>query len=329
MITIFGIGLEGGNEINLGAIPTFEGLDSGKDKLIDKLTFNMYYDRFKNISLTTFKWKNLPNDINSDYIERILFETGKIAFVNDENFGLQVRQYSPIGINYQNRAVKICLTGNENLSELQFRDNYPLLKQYYVNTYNYNPEFVEVFNTPTKTPMNWISYLYAYRLTSCERTLDTNRISQRHPVVILTNKKKQLSDQNIWKEYENNPVIFLDQDIELGNYKTLDLTTGNYAPQMIDEFNFHYNNALRAFGINIGSDKKERVTTGENSAHSEQTDFLLDTRLKERQESVELINKYWGYNIEVEVIKRDFKEFPDFSSFAATEAQAINELEGI
>ena len=41
----------------------------------------------KELFITSFKWINLPEEVNERFLELALFESGKVAFFEDEEIG--------------------------------------------------------------------------------------------------------------------------------------------------------------------------------------------------------------------------------------------------
>ena len=46
--------------------------------------FHDYYNRIRNIALSRYEWRDLPEDMNERYIEWLLFYNGKCVFFYDE-----------------------------------------------------------------------------------------------------------------------------------------------------------------------------------------------------------------------------------------------------
>lgn len=46
--------------------------------------FHDYYNRIRNIALSRYEWRDLPDDMNERYIEWLLFYNGKCVFFYDE-----------------------------------------------------------------------------------------------------------------------------------------------------------------------------------------------------------------------------------------------------
>lgn len=109
---------------------------------------------------------------------------------------------------------------------------------------------------PTSSTIN----LFAYRLYETERTIDTNLIAQKTPVLIEGDTKTILTLKNTYMSFAGNtPFIFGNKDYNI-NQKLNALKTD--APYLIDKLELHkheiWNEALTFLGIdNANTDKKK------------------------------------------------------------------------
>ena len=44
--------------------------------ILNNATYNLYYEALKTVALSRFEWVNLPQSMNSDYLEYCLFYNG-------------------------------------------------------------------------------------------------------------------------------------------------------------------------------------------------------------------------------------------------------------
>ena len=54
--------------------------------LMDSETYYDYLERMKKIALSMFEWVNLPDSMNSRYLEMCLYYKGQAALLWDENY---------------------------------------------------------------------------------------------------------------------------------------------------------------------------------------------------------------------------------------------------
>ena len=50
-------------------------------------TFIQYYNRLMELSISIFKWNNLPDTVDSRFIELCLFTDGMCLYFNDDTIG--------------------------------------------------------------------------------------------------------------------------------------------------------------------------------------------------------------------------------------------------
>lgn len=55
--------------------------------LVNDLTYIDYLERFKKVALSVFEWVNLPNSMNSQYLEKCLYYNGMASLLKDRTFG--------------------------------------------------------------------------------------------------------------------------------------------------------------------------------------------------------------------------------------------------
>ena len=55
--------------------------------LLNSRTYVDYLERMKKIALSMFEWVNLPDSMNSRYLEMCLYYKGQAALLYDENYG--------------------------------------------------------------------------------------------------------------------------------------------------------------------------------------------------------------------------------------------------
>lgn len=61
-----------------------------KNHLYDIITYNDYYNRLKNLALSMFKWNNVPDTMDTRFLEKTLFEQGISAIFEREEKGMKI-----------------------------------------------------------------------------------------------------------------------------------------------------------------------------------------------------------------------------------------------
>ena len=233
-----------------------------------------------------FEFKNLPEFIDTAYLNKNLLRKGSIAFFKDEVMGL-------IALPYINTS-KLDVYGRPNKIQVISQNGY-------VKNLN-RDEFVIMYDNNGRYPL-WLDILqYAERMALATRTIDINMSQQKTPRFwkTKTNKKKSVEDMvNNIDGFEN--VVLTYDDVDL-NDTTLILEP---APYVADKLNLDkdriYNEFLRLIGIaNLSYQKAERNISDEIQAMQGGTIASRYSRFEPRQKAIEEINRKFGTNIEVQ-----------------------------
>lgn len=264
------------------------GYKSFSKRLNDRILTDYYY-RLMLLSRALFKWNNLPNGIDEKWIERYLFSEGACMFYKDPKLGFMV--------------AKIGYTG-----PLNYYDEPTTLKPYATNyiyegeTLTNNINTVIIRNNDEMLPTAPTIQLYAFKLTNIDRTIDTNVIAQKMPLVIKCSDKQRLSFKNaINQRNDNEPVIYADKSMNTDEMTVLKTD----APIVFDKLQIQkhavWNECMTFLGVNNANmDKRERLVDDEVQANNEQVQASEDIFLKARQKACDEINKMFGTNITVE-----------------------------
>jgi hypothetical protein len=262
-------------------------------------TYLDYKHRLKKIATSIFEWKNLPDSMDSEYIEYCLYALGQCAFLKTEEYGF---------IN-----TKATINGNLNLYGLPTALNcYSFGSvQYNRNVYyggdstDENTECILVKNTQDRNPVPTVTTLelFAYRLYQAERTADVNIKNAKRSRLILTTENQRLTMENVFRQYDSNvPYIFGDtENFKKGSVDSLDISSAFIGSDIMKYKKEIWNEALTFLGVDNFSEKKERLVTEEVGTNNEVINLNLMSFLAPRQKACELFNKKYGENIEVKV----------------------------
>jgi len=256
---------------------------------LNTLTVNDYYERLKLIALSLFEWENLPDSCNARFLEESLYMYGRAVFINDKKLGFLNMKCTPA-------------------SELNVYDE-PI--KYTAYSHNYNTaydrdECVLIRNNYLERPTDLTVILFATRLTTAERTIDTNIHAQKTPVLVSCDEKDRLTVLNLYKQYEgNHPFILGAKSLNPDALKVLKTEAPFVALELQNYKHQIWNEALTFFGINnANSDKRERLITDEVNANNEVININAQAVLLTRQEACEKINKL--YDLSFGVKDRNF-----------------------
>lgn len=260
--------------------------------IINNQTYINYLDRLKLIACSLFTWEGLDEVAGfgaSRFLEMSLYENGRACFVKDKDLGYLALKVNPSDkLNVYNLPEKVLAWS------IGYNKNYKFDDVVYIMN--------NLLELPTSNTIN----LFAYRLYETERTIDTNLIAQKTPVLIEGDTKTILTLKNTYMSFAGNtPFIFGNKDYNI-NQKLNALKTD--APYLIDKLELHkheiWNEALTFLGIdNANTDKKERLITDEVESNNELINYYLNCFYKTRKQACDMINKKYGLDIKIKLNK--------------------------
>lgn len=257
------------------------------------------FNILKNLSMSVFKWDNVPDSINRRALELELFNWGKVAWFKDDVGKLRCLKATLAGeldIYYEPKTVKVIGGSGYNQDLENFVDC----------TVMYN-------NQVRDTPYYRLCQ-YAKRIANMEQTIDINIHAQRTPILMRCTKQTELSIKKIYADYDGKkPVIFLEKNSDLDEETIKVIKTD--APFVADKIEVQrkqlWNDVLSYIGReNNSSEKKERLTGDEIEVSQGMANANLYSKLLARQEGLELVNKMFNTDIKVSVNEKVLESFP-------------------
>lgn len=246
-------------------------------------TFIRWVKDIMNTKVGMFKYENLPNDITSKIIENALLFNNFLCWYYDDNLGLILCRWVansdynmywiPISVNL------LTLSGVLIKNNVPYEDIVPCRD----NTMDIIP-FVTLKS-------------YLDKIIEIEKTIDTNLLISRFPMIIKGNREEisQLK-QLIKKAYKCEGIAIASNDLT-GKLESNDI----HLPidiMTLYELMLNYKNlALQSIGIYTEKYKTGRVLQQELQSANDYTDFVYTEMREERQLFVDEINKKWGLNI--------------------------------
>ena len=255
--------------------------------VLNNRTFWAWYDRLKEIAITSFKWENLPDTIDKRFLEMQLYEKGMAVFFFDD----MLNDYL---------ALMCTISGKLNVYNIPIKR-----RAYATNGYkkwlNENDSVIIFNNYLHKNSVSDIE-LFAYRLTQIDRTSDVNIHAQKTPVLIKTTENQRLTVENVYMKYEGNqPVIVADKNLDDKGIQVFKTDAPFVADKLTDLKVQIWNEALTYLGVsNIAFNKKERMIKDEVQRTQGGVVASRYSRLKARQEAADMINNMFGLNVSVE-----------------------------
>ena len=259
---------------------------------INNLTYIDYINRLKLIATSLFTWKGLDEVAGfgaSRFLELALYENGRACFVKDSEKGYLALRVNP----------------SDKLNVYLLPEKVMAWSLGYNKTYLFD-DVIYIMNNNLEIPTSQSLELFAYRLYETERTIDTNLIAQKTPVLIEGDTKTILTLKNVYMQYSGNtPFIFGNKQFDISNKLNVLKTD---APYLIDKLENHkheiWNEALTYLGIdNANTDKKERLITSEVESNDDLINYYLNCFYKTRKEACDRINEKYNLNIELSLNK--------------------------
>lgn len=260
--------------------------------MINNKTYIDYLNRLRLIATSLFTWDKLDDYAGtgaSRFLEQCLFDKGRACFVQDSELGFLALNVNPDDkLNVYNLPTKVLAWSIGYNKKFDFDD------------------VVYIMNNELQLPTADTIQLMAYRLYETERTIDTNLIAMKTPVLIEGDTKTILTLKNVYMQYSGNtPFIFGNKQFDISNKLNVLKTD---APYLIDKLELHkheiWNECMTYLGIdNANTDKKERLITDEVNSNKEIIKYYLNCFYKTRKKACDEINKKYGLDISIKLNK--------------------------
>lgn len=266
----------------------------GESLDLNKLTYMQYIRRLTELSTSMFEWKNVPESVDTRYLEMQLFYNGSAIYFNDDVMG------------------DLCLScavngGFDVYGNPKERRAYSRYNNYYRILNEKNS--VIIWNNYIRTNSVLDVKMFARRLYNLDRIIDINANAQKTPVLVQASEKQRLVLLNVYKEFDGNaPVIFGDKNLDINGLKVFSTNAPYNCDKLYQLKTQVWNEALTYLGIsNVNIQKKERLITDEVTRNQGGTVASRYSRLEARRLAVEKINDMFGTNIEVNY-REDFQQ---------------------
>ena len=248
--------------------------------------FIHYLNRLKELAVSMFEWKNVPDTVDIRYLELTLMQDGMAIFFNDQELGYL--------------GLQVMIGGNLNVYRI------PIIRRAYaVNGYSkdLNPDdSVIIFNNMLHTNSIMDLEMFALKLYECDRTIDVNIKAQKTPVALLCDENQRLVMKNLYLQYDGNmPFIFGSKNLDIKQIQAINTGAQFVADKVMETKNQIWNEALTYLGIsNTSYQKKERLISDEVIRNMGGTIASRYSRLSERQKACDMINRMFGLNMSVD-----------------------------
>lgn len=258
--------------------------------------YGLYYDALKQLAISMFEWKNIPDSIDERFLEITLFHKGASIYFNDDVMG--------------NLALEVLLNGQFNVYRIPTRRTAIAANGYKASLDDKNS--VIIYENMIHTCPSYMCRKFARELEELDRTIDVNCRAQKTPVLIQGEETQMLSLKNVYMMFDGNqPVIFGNKNLDINSIKVLKTDAPFVADKLYTLKTQKWNEALTYLGIsNVNTQKKERLVGDEVVRSLGGTFASRYSRLNARRQAADQINKMFGTNIEVD-FREDYRQIDD------------------
>ena len=241
---------------------------------------------YQMLALNRYKWENLPNGIESRYIEQMLYDNGECAMFDHPDLGLCVlRSSSRENLNIYGEPTKLTVT--------VFNEHRTVMMD----------DCVRILNNDLGLPTLEHIVYYARRMAEIDDIIMQNLRQQRVPYLFATDENNALSMKTLYNRiYQGEPAIFIDKEMLKGEPENI-MVIPTIAPYLVDKLQIQKQEMERELltflGINNTLEKKERLIVDETNSNNQFIKMASDIGFKQRQLACEQINEMFGLNVKV------------------------------
>ncbi len=269
-------------------------------------TYSMWWRLFFTAATTSFKWEGLPAEIDTRYLEILLFMSGCAAITkrvpDADSLPLFVTsQFSAQGKrDIYNNPNTIRMTAPNGLQWVRH------LNVWYKKTGNQyaskqsimQPDAVAVWDNLQRMPLYNEIDLACTRLAEIDLTIDQNIRSQRVPFVITVPEEgKKNAEQMFNKIDAGEPAIYMSPlSSSVIGLQVFQSGINYVVDKMLNDQLKIVSQVYTLLGIdnNAAAEKKERVQTAETLANNEQFMMQRQARQRARDLACERLNEVFG-----------------------------------
>ena len=257
-----------------------------------------------NKAINVFEWKNVPDNIDTDTLETILFRCGDVAFFkyNDTFY-----------ISHGNQSGEMTY----NFTPEKYLVSNPYIEK--GKNFNLSPDIdsVIIYNTPAdkyislKSSFNEIIKRTAGILSDNLSSLNCLQINTRVQTIVTADNSNvaKSAEMKLKDLYDGKPYSVITSNLA-SNINIDDKSNANSKniADLIDLNNYEYAQYLHALGIESNeNNKKSRMIIDEIKDNNYECLHNLHILLDSRKKAVEKINRLFNLNISVD-IKPHLKE---------------------
>ena len=261
--------------------------------------FRMMCEDYENLAIQRYKWKNLPEPLESEKLEQMLYDNPQVVTFKNKT------TLNDVITNVDSPLLFIPISGEYNWNVYDIPQNLTAEKRGLFAQLKIDECVIIKNNFMRTTTRERVEY-WVEKMCNIQSAMDLNVNATKTPFVLsCDNEKEKLTLLNFYESIGcSKPLIITDSNSKLNYTEKKVLTTG--VLPIMDQYQQAYldckNELLTYLGIdNVSIEKRERLLTGE----IEQNDELINDNLYrgylERKKACEKINKMFGTNIDVEI----------------------------
>lgn len=294
---------------------------------MNNYTWRQYFNRLMELSMVMFEWENVPDTIDTRFLELTLFRNGSAIFFKDTDLDPTIAT----GVKSNDDGTYLALP-SANYGRFNVY-NIPMERRAYAsNGYQKtlsNEDSVIIYNNYLRTNSRLDVEMFAKRLYNIDRAIDTNANAQKTPILLLCDENERLTYLNLYKEYDGNaPVIKGTSGMDLNGFQVLKTDAPYVADKLYELKTQLYNEVLTYLGIsNVNTTKKERMITDEVVRNMGGTIASRYSRLEMRRQACEQINRMFGLNMDCHY-REDYNELVDQFIDVTNSSQELKDKEG-
>lgn len=275
-----------------------------KNLVIENSEIYTYYrERLINLALAQFEWHGLPETCDRLYFEKSLLFNGKAAMGRvtgtDIWLGLDYIYKGTLDVYGYPKDIRLVpANGQHGLIEVE--------------------EWQFLFDNMTWASLMPKINLYAKLLWEVHSVYRSNLTQQITPYLIPVARNESLSIKNMFNRIMGfQPVIELKNSFNIDNIKTLDTRVEFKGTELLENLKILWAEALSMLGITAETTKKERLLADEITIDRQEDILSLNSRLLNRVEFCNRMNKKFDFDLSVNISSNDIKFEPYPLDYAA------------
>lgn len=278
--------------------------------------YRYYRERLINLALAQFEWHGLPETCDRLYFEKSLLYNGKAAMGKvtgtDIWLGLDYIYKGNLDVyGYPTDIRLVPANGQRGLIEVD--------------------EWQFLFDNMTWASLMPKIDLYAKLLWEVHNTYRSNLQQQITPYLIATTRNESLSIKNIFNRiFGFQPVIELKNTFDPDAIKTIDTRVDFKGTELLENLKVVWAEALSMLGITAETTKKERLLNDEITIDRQEDIISLNSRLLNRVDFCNKMNKKYGFNLSVNLSSNDMalNPYPGDMAIQTLDELGVDNSEG-